>query len=886
MSGLVDWERRLLTIRANIATGNIEKLFGEEYIVIDLLKVLYEDSLDASSKVELLVLLESYGGYGGIQSSSVDQIIASLLDVFHQYSGRTEGQSLFLEQLLLTITTLLVQYDQLDGDIFKRSFEAILNVATSPSNVADTKRLRSCACQCLIQFEEWLPGCLWKEKETLRKILKLERSDVYQDYLLLVVKVVEHAICNRSNGNGSPGVNSANGNKLDRQFSSEPQEMRQMVSMVMENVAVLTPSGLWHIVLSLVNFIHNLPEMSAMIFKPLMLHHMATMDISTLHLVLYLQREFEKEVLTEGEEKQLIQRLLTSISHPSLSPAHRLFVCHWTRHHSLSCDEGTYLLPTVMAERYRLCFFPSVFDPPDCQLAKLCLFNLCFPPLPEEPSGVAAALLLGSVGYLHKLVWHTGSDRVAVVLFRALFHMYQRHCSKSFSQDINRFLRGLISGFPYFIPHALDFIECLRNTTPDSPVYTEILSLLHHQVVTTPEDQAAAYFYFYLQVMKSASLRTEIEPKSTVKFLSYLAEHSIMIDDGSWLLGNGILSVIQNLLVCHGTEDLYLAVGDLLFYMMTYYRDMDVRDKSLFLYALLTSSTDEKIRGLLRTMSRAQSVHEALSTILPGALDKNKGQIIVLDMPIFSLDRTDMTAEIDKTASAEEQSEADGTVEDYIQRLQKCSSFLTASYSLSLTNDKLEKVLAVTVHIDTEDTLEKVKDIHISRLEKKESHLVTLAISPRKPLPCHCHVWIEFLDGKQTYKCQTEAVTLTLEDFLLPLQTDLSGGGASDLFDLIWQWCTNNNDQDDGNIPGIESVKVLHMSLSEFTERTNQKLHRYKVSDTDNTDPASVLKFGMFLPTRYHLLLSCRETNSNVCVSMATDFYRILPYIDAFLTDL
>ncbi|XP_060063684.1 AP-5 complex subunit beta-1-like [Ylistrum balloti] len=885
MSGVsADWERKLQTIRANIATGNIEKLFGEEYIVIDLLKVLYEDSLDVSSKVELLVLLESYGGYGGIQSSSVDQIVASLLDVFHQYHGRIDGQSLFLEQLLLTITTLLIQYDQLDGDLFKQSCDSIMNVATSPSNVSDTKRLRSCACQCLIQFEEWLPGCLWKGKETLRRILKLERSDIYQDYLLLIVKVVENAIC--SNGNDSPDMNSGNGHRLDRQFSSDPQEMRQMVSMVMENVVVLTPGGLWHIVLSLINFIHHLPEMTAMIFKPLMLHHMATMDICILHLILYLQREFEKEVLMEGEEKQLIQSLLTSINHPSLSPAHRLFVCHWTRHHSLSCDEGSYLLPAVMAEKYRLCFFPSVFDPPDCQLAKLCLFNLCFSPLPEEPSGVAAALLLGSVGYLHKLVWHTGSDRVAVILFRALFHMYQRHCSKSFSQDINRFLRGLISGFPYFIPHALDFIECLRNTTPDSPVYTEILSLLHHQIVTTPEDQTAAYFYFYLLVMKSASLHTEIEPKSTVKFLSYLANHSIMIDDGSWLLGNGILSVVQNLLICHGTEDLYHAVGDLLFYMMTCYRDIDVRDKSLFLYALVTSSTDDKIRGLLQTMSSAQSVHEALSTILPGALDKNKGQIMVLDTPIFSLDRKDIKAEIDKSALIDVQSEVNDTFEDYIQRLQKCSTILTASYSLSLTKDNLEKVYAVTVHIETADTLEKVKDLHISRLKKRDCHQVTLTMSPIKPLPCPCQVWIEFLEGKQTYKCQTDAVILTLDDFMLPLQTDLSAGGANDLFDLIWQWCTNNNNQDDGNNQGIESVKVLHMSLFEFKQRTSQKLHHYKVLETDNKDSSSVLKFAMFLPTQYHLLLSCCETNDNICVSIATDFYPILPYVDEFLTKL
>ena len=45
----------------------------------------------------------------------------------------------------------------------------------------------------------------------------------------------------------------------------EPQETRQIVSMVMENVALFTPSALWHVVLSMVHLIEQLPEMSAMV---------------------------------------------------------------------------------------------------------------------------------------------------------------------------------------------------------------------------------------------------------------------------------------------------------------------------------------------------------------------------------------------------------------------------------------------------------------------------------------------------------------------------------------------------------------------------------------------------------------------------------------------
>lgn len=49
--------------------------------------------------------------------------------------------------------------------------------------------------------------------------------------------------------------------------------------------------------------------------------------------------------------------------------------------------------------------------------------------------------------------------------------------------------------------------------------------------------------------------------QGTVRFLSYLAENSLSVDEGSWKLGIAILSVCQNILVCHGTRDLYVGKG-------------------------------------------------------------------------------------------------------------------------------------------------------------------------------------------------------------------------------------------------------------------------------------------------------------------------------------
>jgi len=40
MSRAADWNRKCLEIKTSIANGNVDRLFEEEYFVLDLLKVL------------------------------------------------------------------------------------------------------------------------------------------------------------------------------------------------------------------------------------------------------------------------------------------------------------------------------------------------------------------------------------------------------------------------------------------------------------------------------------------------------------------------------------------------------------------------------------------------------------------------------------------------------------------------------------------------------------------------------------------------------------------------------------------------------------------------------------------------------------------------------
>ena len=53
---------------------------------------------------------------------------------------------------------------------------------------------------------------------------------------------------------------------------------------------------------------------------------------ANVYLFVFLNKvEFEKEILTEKEESQIISCLVRGIDHPSLIPAQRLFFAHWLK---------------------------------------------------------------------------------------------------------------------------------------------------------------------------------------------------------------------------------------------------------------------------------------------------------------------------------------------------------------------------------------------------------------------------------------------------------------------------------------------------------------------------------------------------------------------------
>lgn len=850
-------ENIFLQIKSDVDNNRLPSKITNKNYLTNYLKVLQDSTLGSQHKIELLVLLEEQAEY--CHDINIEEVLSSLKECLE-----SSKDVLLSCQLLSTITSLMIQFDTLVSDICNSIMKLLMKTVTSGVDMTESLYFKSCCCQCLFQIEDWKQDSLLPDKEYIFKVFRQEKSYLHQDYAALTTKIIVNGISGNLHVNG-------NVDGFNRQQSLEPQEFRQIISIIMENLELYTPSGLWHVVTSVKEIVQNNHNISPIIFKPLMLHHMSTMDPVILHLIVYILVEFEKEILTEKEESQIVYSLIRGIDHPSLIPAQRLFFAHWLKQ-LLQDSQRDYGI-----KRFQLDFYPNIFDPLDCQLSKLMLLNFCIPPLSDMPSDMNGALLLASVGYLHKLVCHTGRHRAVVVLFRALFGMYQRHYSRSFSQDINRiccspvvFIRGLISGFPHFIPHALDFLECLKETTSDSSMYLEVLNLLHSQVSSTTAEDLSPDYQYYLQVMKKASLQEEISPQATIEFLNHLVQNAASIDSSSWVLGNGILAVCHNLLVCHGTKQLYTDIGDILFSLMMTYEDMDIQDRALFYYSLLTSATSKKIQELLKKTTGTQNFNQTISTLLLEGKSEDCSKILEAESDVLKWHRISVQTCYENGATDFEDTAS------YFEWLSSTAISIKASYKIEMCDKEKKSIQAISIIIDNDNNFELIKGIQLPEIKSNESIDVTCDMKPRFPIPTVFKSWVEFVDERLTYRNDLEEINISLLDLMVPLP----GTNRPSLYNKLWKCFTDP--QTTARNQCVESIKIVHKTRDKFSQCMDKLCSAYKIKHQDE----KVTQYAMLLASSHHLLLSCQGKEDQTNVSIATDSYHILPFIDKFLTQL
>ncbi|CAG5123032.1 unnamed protein product, partial [Candidula unifasciata] len=692
-----DWRNVMDKVHINLSKGTADKLFEDDYFVLEIIKLLYEETLDVHSKIEILTVIEQWGS-AVLPTNSIDQAITALLDVLGVLDNSPGSLSQGV-QLLLTVTTLFLEHEELlDTELCTTYLSVLMNLVTKVNNI-NTRRLRAAACQCLAQLESWKPGLLWRYRETFVQLVKEERTDVCQDYMQLLVAVAINT--DQLEKEEQERLISESGKKkVDSYVSAkEGRDVLSTVSLIMDNLFLLTPSGLVHVACSLVQLVKGRKDTLPNMFKPLMLQCLPSHDPCVIFMMLFLQKEFQREILTRSEEQLLLRRVVDVANHPRTKSYARLLLLECL----LSYLQETGLMSSLTQLKNALC--PVVFDPLEVHTRKVSL-------LAYSPDSGPREDLSQDLHYLTQVAVTTGGMRVATALYHVLYLHVESNSCAAVHNHVLRITRKLFQSFPHLIPLIVDFLRAVKTSQPHSKFHSEILTLLHETVLALPVSQLLNNYQNYLHVWILSAQETYILQQKPLRRMLEIVQEAVTKALDNWDLGCLILSICRIMILHHHTDILYSQMGDLLYLLMKEYGDTDIRDTSRLYYALLTLNSDSKAKEILGA-SVTESLHlgENIADFFPGSVNQTlPAEINLLTTSPIIWHREQL--EITFTNSDEKQEYnfpqpvKDG-LEDYWQQVLRLRTSLTVTMSVSITGESnYDNLLAVSFHASEHKNLQ------------------------------------------------------------------------------------------------------------------------------------------------------------------------------------
>ncbi|RUS75863.1 hypothetical protein EGW08_016384 [Elysia chlorotica] len=854
------WQKIVERVRTSLASGYVHKLFEDDYFIFELIKLLYQDSVESNVKIEILSAIEQYGS-GVLPTNSVDQSVSALLDVFRSIHS-AQGQLSVATQLLITVTTIFIENEELMETGLCSTFTSQLVDLISKVNEVAWRRLRGCACQCLVQLETTRPGLLWKWHEVFIKLVKEERTDVGQDYMYLLICVSNFV--NQVESSGQHGTR-------EEQSCREEKELLPAISHIMDNVFYLSPAGLSTIACHVVNVLKRCPAIPATVFKPLVLQCLSSLDPCVISLTLYIQGEFHGEIISEKEERVLVQRALQFVRNANVSTNTRLFIAQCLMEYM----EKSY--SPALATSWKEAILPTIFDPIDVHTCKLDFAVRCCGQ--GSDSDVSTEL-----HYLTQLAETTGSVRITCSLYHALFSHVTQNCSEEVASLVLSITRKLFQNFPHLIPVIVNFLQAVKRSRSHEKLHEEIVSLLHETVLSLPLKSLLTNYENFLQVwLLSAQDSAMLQQRPLRRLLDLVKEAACDVTD-DWGLGCMVLSVCRAVMLHHHTDILYWQLGDLLSYMMNHYGDFDIRDQARFLYAFLTMTSDAKSKEIIgAAVLDGMHLGENIADFFHGStIQTVPAEIHLLDSSPIKLCRERLEVVYHKDPEKTFRSpspdiDATAALQEYYEELSHLNTSLKCTFSASLvTESNYDCLVAVAFETGESKELDFSEDVSLVFLDKTESGVVEYSITPKVPGEATMSLRAVFGHDKSTYQCDLDLIQFQLADFLVPFPWHVFNiADKKAFFDQHWLKCTEKNA---GTFSGVESIKILKCPRRGLAEVWSNAL---VLSGSEEESDADDYLF--FIPPRFHLMFHARTHATDLVLHIASDYWPTLGQLDQLL---
>ncbi|XP_028390944.1 AP-5 complex subunit beta-1-like isoform X2 [Dendronephthya gigantea] len=940
-------------IQSRLMDIDLDNAQDIETFLFDTLDLLCQEKTSEIIKLKLLAALQEKVEWTSLDVTSAEHVTGSLKNMY-SYPGENDGQ-FYKSQLLVTLTMVLILSSsklknlQENCETLHSSIQFLTDVI-SKINDSSSVLTRKTACECLWEIEISYPGLLQDRLGLFFELCEKELSVIFQSYMILFVTTLKNAIVHIStfrndipedqnylnellfgeadlsmkmNSLAEQGqviedqfplvANIVGGHHFDKSLPTKfkNKEIKRAASFIAENYNLLTGIPLFHVLLQLMHCI-KLTSLSSSVFKSQFVKSLSnTVDLPLFQLVLLLKSTFRNQLFEDTDTVILLQRLCHLSNQRVLGNSQRLLCYDWLinfPHDVKAQHERKYsFLAECLDFTEKAKFHPTVFDPLELIPGKLDVLSCCY--IPGDGPDIATATLMNCLVCLEKPIKHGLKRPHAVLLFQVLFAYYSRHReSVALVQEIYRYLLSIATEQPHLVPYVLNITMSISQLTPESYLPSEILRNFTDYIVALPLRKQIRNIQNFLKVFEYAMRLKDIPPKGTVEYLTQLATFDeIRKNSGNWSVGNAILHVCRNILQYHDTSKIIAELGECLLTINKTNQDIDICDRAMFYYTLLTTISTKKCARLLTgTLTNLGKTNHPLDK--PGLAAASlplTAPIAKINEPFLNLTSgagrarwSDCYWEDDDSSGFENIQEY---FSSYLKQVENMAEHMSITIPLYLhyvvepSEDVPEAIFAVVLQLQTSSNYKTIQDIHVPYLSYKKSYeptegcqIVEVTFSPIEPEAASFNVRVIFSNASgRSYIMALKPIVVEFHDLFIPLRHSENSLSKPELgftfspeqmFDTLWQHIEEHQySRKNQSFSGAKSIVYLDLERNKV-EAILEKLDNHIIK-RDEVETS----VGVFLPPHHHFLLRFVIHPAHCVVHVATDKWQILASLEEFL---
>lgn len=492
--------------------------------------------------------------------------------------------------------------------------DLLLALVNRPNHGFD-RQARAVACECLRQLERAFPGLLSEVAGHLWSLCQAERTHAVQAYLLLFTTVVYNVVNQKLKvsllSSSVPLVPFNAPNWMRDQSQSQglgpdQKELRRTLAFLLESPYLFTSCAMMEFMGMVVPLASAL-ELQASMLKVQFLGMVYSFDPMLCHVVLLMYTKFPDAF--EGQEKDIMRRLLLLSKETQVYLVFRLLALHWLMG-LLSGEVVKRKSVLEMGQKFR----PGVFDPLGLKALKLDLLVQCSVGLSGKSSGELLQECLVSVSDFKWLPPWSSETGVAFRTLHKFLISASTHSDSdpsttrslmesSLFQNLQGLLVDMTSEFQILVPVVVSFIERLINCEKHQWLGERFLQTIDEKLLPKLEKSCllTPYFPLFHRIAENDTIPPSRLIALLTKFvLTLVDKRGFDVGLRLWDQGTEVLGVCRTLLSHHKSSRLFLGLSRLLSLICLYFPDLDVRDNARIYLRMLVCIPGRRLKNILK----------------------------------------------------------------------------------------------------------------------------------------------------------------------------------------------------------------------------------------------------------------------------------------------